>query len=87
MAELFDPVIVGVQHYTYHREPTRGDKFLISQSLLDCIKEKQPFLPTCMHYKELLELEVNSTGRPIDEVREERGEWTYADWAKFFRLK
>ena len=23
--ELFDPIIDGVQHYTYHREPTRGE--------------------------------------------------------------
>ena len=25
MVDLYDPVIDGVQHYTYHREPTRGE--------------------------------------------------------------
>ena len=28
MENLFDPIVDGVQHYTYHREPTRaGIKF------------------------------------------------------------
>ena len=61
-----------------------GDKFFISVSLFECLESMQPFIPTCSHYKTLLEIESRSTGVPVNQLREGRGEWTYADWSKCF---
>ena len=65
----------------------RARRLCLSRSLYDCLMQSQPFLPTCMHYAELLDITKANYGIPLDRLRDKCGEWTYVDWAKFFRLK
>ena len=63
-----------------------GERFVVSKSLIDCLKERQPFLPTCQHYKELLDLIHMNTGESYDKLREEYCDYTYEMHAEFFRF-
>lgn len=54
----------------------------MSESLLHCLGYGYKVLPTCDHYRELIELYSSETGEDFDEIREKYGQYTYDQWGK-----
>ena len=56
----------------------------MSQSLKSCMKSDN--LPTCQHYRELLEIAHKKTGLNYSNLREIGGYWPYKQWAFFLSI-
>lgn len=55
----------------------------MTNHLTACLNARVGLLPTCMDYRELLEISHEKTGVDYDTLRGVTGLYTYAQWAQF----
>ena len=55
----------------------------MTKNLNTCLQVRLNVLPTCMEYRELLNISHAETGVDYDTLREVTGSYTYAQWAQF----
>ena len=58
----------------------------MTDSLMKCLKERLDLLPTCKHYRELLDTAHAKTGIFYSTLRSAMGLYTYAQWATFLGI-
>ncbi len=58
----------------------------MSQRILDQLKAKLNYIPTCLEYANLLNFASKEKGINTEKLRDKMGTATYAQWAKFLNI-
>lgn len=58
----------------------------MTKSLNACLNARVGLLPSCVHYRELLNIAHAETSVNYDTLRDVTGSYTYAQWAQFLDI-